>query len=87
MLMVSLDFNDKRNLVSGKWGNSYTFTSNYENHTLSMTVKDNKGTVIANWAGRWLVEPITPKEKKVARDVLEFLYYRNSVSQWMKTIS
>jgi hypothetical protein len=87
MLMVSLDISDKKNLVSGKWGNSYTFTSNYEDHTLSMIVKDSKGNIIAKWLGKWVVKPMTPKDKRAARDVLEFLYYRNTVSQWLKTIS
>jgi hypothetical protein len=86
MVMYSLDICDKKNMISGRWGDSYTFNSNYEKHVLSLTIKDNSGTIIAKWEGKWIVKPFSPKEQKAARDILEFLYFRNSVSQWMKTI-
>jgi hypothetical protein len=84
--MYSLDICDKNYLVSGSWGDSYTFTSNYEKHVLSLTIKDHSGSIIAKWEGNWVVRPFSPKEQKAARDILEFLYFRNSVSQLMKTI-
>lgn len=86
MVMYSLNICDKKNTVSGRWGDSYTFTSNYEKNVLCLTIKDNSGSIIAKWEGNWIVKPFSPKEQKAARDILEFLYYRNSVSQWMKTI-
>jgi hypothetical protein len=86
MVMFTLDICNKEKMVSGKWGNSYTFTSYFENNRLTMVLKNNSGTVIAKWEGNWIIQPHTPKEKKAARDILEFLYYRNSVSYWMKTI-
>jgi hypothetical protein len=86
MVMYSLDVCDKKNMISGKWGNLYSFTSNYEKSVLSLTIKDNSGTIIAKWEGNWIVKPFSPKEQKAARDILEFLYFRNTVSQLMKTI-
>jgi hypothetical protein len=84
--MYSLDICDKNFLVSGRWGDSYIFTSNYEKNVLCLTIKDHSGSIIAKWEGDWIVRPFSPKEQKAARDILEFLYFRNSVSQWMKTI-
>jgi hypothetical protein len=84
--MYSLDICDKNYLVSGSWGDSYTFISNYEKNVLSLTIKDHSGSIIAKWKGDWIVRPFSPKEQKAARDILEFLYFRNSVSQLMKTI-
>jgi hypothetical protein len=86
MVMFSLDNCNKKNLISGKWGNSYTFTSKTEKNVLSILIKDNSGTIIAKWKGKWIVKPLSAKEQKAAKDILEFLYYRNSVSQLMKTI-
>lgn len=86
MVMFTLDICHKENMVSGKWGNTFTFTSNYENNGLSVMIKNNSGAVIAKWEGKWIISPCTPKEKEAARDILEFLYYRNSVSYWMKSI-
>jgi hypothetical protein len=86
MVMYRLDNGNKKNLISGRWGNSYTFTSKTEKNVLSVLIKDNSGTIIAKWNGKWVVKPFSPKEQKAARDILEFLYYRNSVSQLMKTI-
>jgi hypothetical protein len=84
--MYSLDICDKNYLVSGSWGDSYTFISNYEKNVLSLTIKDHSESIIAKWEGNWVVRPFSPKEQKAARDILEFLYFRNSVSQLMKTI-
>lgn len=86
MVMYSLDNCNKKNLISGRWGNSYTFTSKTEKNVLSILIKDNTGTIIAKWNGKWIVKPFSAKEQKAARDILEFLYYRNSVSHLMKTI-
>lgn len=86
MVMYSLDICDKENLVSGSWGTSYTFTSNFEKNILTIMIKDNSGTIIAQWEGDWIVRPFSSKEQKAARDILEFLYYRNYVSQCMKSI-
>jgi hypothetical protein len=86
MVMYSLDnSNHKKSMISGRWGDSYTFTSKYEKSVLSLMIKDNAGTIIAKWEGKWIITPFSPKEQKAARDILEFLYYRNSVSLWMKT--
>jgi hypothetical protein len=86
LVMYSLDICDKNDLISGRWGNSYTFTSNYEKNVLSLTIKDQSGSIVAKWEGNWIVRPFSPKAQNAARDILEFLYFRNTVSQWMKTI-
>jgi hypothetical protein len=86
MFMITLDTFNKGNLISGKWGDSYRFASRVENHILYMTLTNLSGEVIAKWEDDWIVKPLTPKEYKAAMDILEFLYYRNSVSYWMKLI-
>jgi hypothetical protein len=86
MVMYKLDVCEKKNIISGKWGNLYSFTSNYEKNVLSLTIKDHSGIIIAKWEGKWIVKPFSPKEQKAARDILEFLYFRNTVSQLIKTI-
>ncbi|MHC0039733.1 hypothetical protein [Pseudoneobacillus sp. C159] len=85
--MITLDTCHNGKLISGKWGNAYTFTSQVENNVLYMTLTNLSGEVIAKWEDDWIVKPLTPKEYKAASDILEFLNYRNSVSYWMKSIS
>jgi hypothetical protein len=82
--MVTLDMTNKESYVSGKWGNSYTFTSTYELNELSMIMKNNTGTIIAKWSGDWVIRPFSRKEKKAAREIMEFLYFRTLVSICMK---